>query len=279
MKSGLWLGLKEGKSDIIRGRYSRAGGVRAYERDQTERPQSVSSTLTDDNHQRTKVKAQTKSAQSVIYEHSNCVLGQFALTDALMPTPDLPTVDVDLQDLYDQVLSGFNDDTFPELPTPIAQNKASPSDLESLYSSYAEDTTDPSSKLARNLSYTVASQRTQTSAQSRPIHPDQCTNPLISRFRSAIYFYTIPRSNSKKTTPSYPRKFLLIPNLQHVWNAGGASVSRPFPQSRLVSYSIPLAPFLPIVYPSTSIFLAPGRSSAARTVITTAEVQQKTIFP
>ena len=87
-----------------------------------------------------------------------------------MPTPELPTVDVDLQDLYDQVLSGFNDDAFPELPTPVAQNKASPSDLESLYSSYAEDTTDPSSKLSRNLSYTVASQRTQISTQSRLIH-------------------------------------------------------------------------------------------------------------
>ena len=80
-----------------------------------------------------------------------------------MPTPELPSVDVDLQDLYEQVLAGFDDDSFPELPTPVAQNKASPSDLESLYSSYAEDSTDPSSKLARNTSYTIASQRTQTS--------------------------------------------------------------------------------------------------------------------
>lgn len=85
-----------------------------------------------------------------------------------MPTPELPTVDVDLQDLYEQVLAGFNDESFPELPTPVAQNKASPSDLESLYSSYAEDPTDsPSYKLSRNMSYTIASQRTHTSTRSR----------------------------------------------------------------------------------------------------------------
>ena len=82
-----------------------------------------------------------------------------------MPTPELPSVDVDLQDLYEQVLAGFNDESFPELPTPVAQN---PSDLESLYSSYAEDSIDsPSSKLSRNMSYTIASQRTQSSTQSR----------------------------------------------------------------------------------------------------------------
>lgn len=84
-----------------------------------------------------------------------------------MPTPELPSVDVDLQDLYEQVLAGFNEDTFPEFPTPVAQNKASPSDLESLYSSYADDSTDPSSKLSRNTSYTAASQRTQTPTRSR----------------------------------------------------------------------------------------------------------------
>ena len=137
-------------------------------------------------------------------------------TDTPMPTPELPAVDVDLQDLYDQVLAGFKDDTFPELPTPVALNKASPSDLESLYSSYAEDMTDPSSKLSRNLSYTVASQRTRTSTKSRLIrfvYLDQRTNALISRFRSAIFFSTIPRSNPKKTTPSYPWKSFLIPNL------------------------------------------------------------------
>lgn len=80
-----------------------------------------------------------------------------------MPTPELPSVNVDLQDLYEEVLAGFNDDPFPELPTPVAQNKTSPSDLDSLYSSYAEDSADPSSKLARNTSYTIASQRTQIS--------------------------------------------------------------------------------------------------------------------
>lgn len=84
-----------------------------------------------------------------------------------MPTPELPSVDVDLQDLYEQVLAGFNDDSFPELPTPVAQNKASPSDLDSLYSSYADDSTDPSPMLSRNTSYTIASQRTQTSTRSR----------------------------------------------------------------------------------------------------------------
>ena len=87
-----------------------------------------------------------------------------------MPTPELPPVDVDLQDLYEQVLAGFNDELFPELSTPVAQNKATPSDLESLYSSYAEDSTDnPSSKLSRNMSYTIASQRTPTSTRSRSI--------------------------------------------------------------------------------------------------------------
>ena len=99
-----------------------------------------------------------------------------------MPTPELPSVDVDLQDLYEQVLAGFNDDSFPELPTPVAQNKASPSDLESLYSSYAEDSTDPSSKLARNTSYTIASQRTQTST------------PVSFRF-SHLFRFTIFCSN------------------------------------------------------------------------------------
>jgi len=86
-----------------------------------------------------------------------------------MPTPELPSVDVDLQDLYEQVLAGFDDDSFPEFPTPVAQNKSTPSDLESLYSSYAEDSTNPSTKLARNTSYTIASQRTQTPTRSRPI--------------------------------------------------------------------------------------------------------------
>lgn len=84
-----------------------------------------------------------------------------------MPTPELPSVDVDLQDLYEQVLAGFNDDAFPELPTPVALTKASPSDLDSLYSAYAEDSTDSSPKLARNTSYTIASQRTQTSNRFR----------------------------------------------------------------------------------------------------------------
>jgi len=83
-----------------------------------------------------------------------------------MPTPELPPVDVDLQDLYEQVLAGFNDEHFPELPTPVSQNKASPSDVDSLYSPYTEDPTDPSSKLVRNTSYTIASQRTRTLACS-----------------------------------------------------------------------------------------------------------------
>lgn len=88
-----------------------------------------------------------------------------------MPTPELPSVDVDLQDLYEQVLAGFNDEHSPELPTPIAQKRANPSDPESLYNSYAEDPTDPSSKLSRNASYTIASQRTQTSTWSRSVPP------------------------------------------------------------------------------------------------------------
>ena len=85
-----------------------------------------------------------------------------------MQTPEPPTVDADLQDLYDQVLAGFNDESFPELPTPVAQNEASPSHLDSLYTSYAEDPTNsPSYKLSRNMSYTIASQRTHTSIWSR----------------------------------------------------------------------------------------------------------------
>ena len=92
----------------------------------------------------------------------NGVSGQLALADTAMPTPELPPVDVDLQDLYEQVLAGFTDDPPPELPTPVS-HKANPSDLDSLYSSYAEDSADPSSKLSRNTSYTIASQRTQTS--------------------------------------------------------------------------------------------------------------------
>jgi hypothetical protein len=85
-----------------------------------------------------------------------------------MPTPELPSVDIDLQDLYEQVLAGFNDNLSPELPTPVTQNKASPSDLDSLYSSY-EDPADHSSKLPRTTSYTIASQRAQTSTWSLSI--------------------------------------------------------------------------------------------------------------
>lgn len=77
--------------------------------------------------------------------------------------PIQESVDVDLQDLYDQVLAGFSDDLPPELPTPVTQNKASPPDLDSLYSSYIEDSTDSPSKLPRSNSYTIASQRTPIS--------------------------------------------------------------------------------------------------------------------
>jgi len=89
-----------------------------------------------------------------------------------MPTPELPSVDVDLQDLYEQVLAGFNDEPFPELPTPVAQKKASPSNPESIFTSYPEDSIDPSSKLSRNTSYTIASQRAHTSTQF-------CSIPLV----------------------------------------------------------------------------------------------------
>ncbi|KAF9646313.1 hypothetical protein BDM02DRAFT_3118807 [Thelephora ganbajun] len=99
-----------------------------------------------------------------------------------MPTPELPPVDVDLQDLYEQVLAGFKDDSSPELPTPVAQNKASPSDLESLYHSYAEDSTDPSSKLSRNTSHTIASQpvsaQRSSSVQSQGQTPRRRLPPI-----------------------------------------------------------------------------------------------------
>lgn len=83
-----------------------------------------------------------------------------------MPASEL---DVDLQDLYEQVLAGFSDDSPPDHPTPVAQNTAGHSDLDSLYSSYIDDSTDPSYRLPRTQSYTIASQRTQTSTRSHSI--------------------------------------------------------------------------------------------------------------
>jgi hypothetical protein len=81
-----------------------------------------------------------------------------------MPASDL---DVDLQYLYEQVLAGFSDESPPEHSTPVAQNTAGPSDLDSLYSSYIDDSTDPSSyRLPRTQSYTIASQ--PASAQRSP---------------------------------------------------------------------------------------------------------------
>ena len=73
-----------------------------------------------------------KSTQGVVYAHSNGISGQPALVDTAMPTQE-PAVDVDLQDLYKQVLAVFNDGLPPEIPTPFGHNKTGPSNLESLY--------------------------------------------------------------------------------------------------------------------------------------------------
>lgn len=108
-------------------------------------------------------KPQTTSPQSVIYAHSNGISRLIALVDTVMPTQE-SFVDMDLQDLYEQVLAGFSDDPHPQFPTPVPQTKASPSDLDSLYSSYIDESVDPPSKLPRTSSYTIASQRTPISA-------------------------------------------------------------------------------------------------------------------
>jgi hypothetical protein len=90
------------------------------------------------------------------------------------PRLELPPADEELQDLYNQVLAGFADETFPGHPTPHAQSFAASNterDLDSLVSaySYSDDTPQsPDSQLGRTPS------------------ASQCTFGIIFRYSSSI---------------------------------------------------------------------------------------------
>ena len=131
-----------------------------------------------------------------------------------MPTPEFPSFDVDLQDLYEHVLAGFNNDPFPELPTPVAQNKASTLDLEPLYS-YAGDSTAPSSKLAQ----TLPKPRIQTHANFDPgfisfLSPVSIHHLLFQSAFSAQRLASVQSWDTLQEDGPYFLKFLLIPNVQ-----------------------------------------------------------------
>jgi hypothetical protein len=71
----------------------------------------------------------------------------------------LPPDDEDLQDLYDQVLAGFADETFPDLPTPYGPSSRPPNndrDLDTVVSSYEYGDEPSDSKLNRTPSFNTS---------------------------------------------------------------------------------------------------------------------------